>query len=139
MDARVILDQKMAFHGTADSGFTIKMDAHPSVGGDDDGFRPLELLLVGLGGCTAMDVVSILRKKRQEFSGFEVQLHADRAQDHPKVFTDVTINFVIRGRDIDPKAVERAIELSATKYCSAQAMLSETATITTGFEILEEE
>lgn len=139
MDAKVTLDQRMAFHGTADSGFTIKMDAHPSVGGDDDGFRPLELLLMGLGGCTAMDVVSILRKKRQEFSGLEIQLHADRAEEHPKVFTAVTIKYIVRGRNVDPKAVERAIELSATKYCSAHAMLSETATITSSFEILEDE
>ena len=139
MDAAVTLDKGMAFHGTADSGFTIKMDAHPSVGGDDDGFRPLELLLVGLGGCTAMDVLSILRKKRQDVSGFEVQLHADRAKDHPRVFTAVAINYVIRGRGVDPKAVERAIELSATKYCSAQAMLAQSAEITTHYEIVEED
>jgi putative redox protein len=138
VDAKVTLDQGMAFHGTADSGFTIKMDAHPSVGGDDDGFRPLELLLVGLGGCTSMDVVSILRKKRQELKGFEVQLHADRAKEHPHVFTDITINYIIRGRNIDPKAVQRAIELSATKYCSAQAMLDQSTTITSSFEIIEE-
>jgi putative redox protein len=129
----------MTFHGTADSGFTIQMDAHPSVGGDDSGFRPLELLLVGLGGCTAMDVISILRKKRQEISAFEVQLHTDRAPEHPKVFTAITINYIIRGRNVDPKAIERAISLSATKYCSAQAMLAETATITSNYEILEEE
>jgi len=138
VDATVTLDKGMAFHGTANSGFTIKMDAHPSVGGDDDGFRPMELLLVGLGGCTAMDVVSILRKKRQEISGFEVQLHADRAKDHPHVFTAITINYVIRGSGVDPKAVERAIELSATKYCSAQAMLSQAAEINSKYEIIEE-
>lgn len=139
MDATVTLDKGMAFHGTADSGFTIKMDAHPSVGGDDDGFRPLELLLVGLGGCTAMDVVSVLRKKRQDFSGFEVQLHADRAKEHPHVFTEITIHYIIRGRDVDPAAVERSIDLSATKYCSAQAMLEKSATITSTYEIIEEE
>lgn len=139
MDATVTLDKRMTFHGTADSGFTIQMDAHPSVGGDDSGFRPLELLLVGLGGCTAMDVVSILRKKRQEISGFEIQLHTDRAPEHPKVFTAITINYIIRGRNVDPKAVERAIDLSANKYCSAQAMLAETAAITSSYEIVEEE
>ena len=138
MDSTVTLDQGMAFHGTADSGFSIKMDARQSAGGDDDGFRPLELLLVGLGGCTSMDVVSILRKKRQDVSGFEVQLHADQAKEHPHVFTDITINYVIRGRGIDPKAVERAIELSATKYCSAQAMLDKAAAITSSYEIIEE-
>lgn len=139
MDATVTLDRRMAFYGTADSGFSIKMDTHPSVGGDDDGFRPMELLLVGLGGCTAMDVISILRKKRQEVSGFEVQLHADRAQEHPHVFTAITINYIVRGRSVDPKAVERAIELSATKYCSAHAMLAESATITSNYEVIEEE
>jgi len=138
VNATVTLDKGMAFHGTADSGFTIKMDSHPSVGGDDDGFRPMELLLVGLGGCTAMDVVSILRKKRQEVSGFEVQLHADRAKDHPHVFTTITINYVIHGAGVDPQAVERAIELSATKYCSAHAMLSQSAEITSNYEIIEE-
>ena len=140
MDATVTLDHGMAFHGTASkSGFTLKMDAHPSVGGDGDGFRPLELLLVGLGGCTAMDVMSILRKKRQAVSGFEIQLHADQAKDFPHVFTDITIKYIIRGRGVEPKAVERAIELSATKYCSAQAMLEHAATITSTYEIVDED
>ena len=140
MDATVTLDQGMAFHGTASkSGYSLKMDAHPSVGGDDEGFRPMELLLVGLGGCTAMDVLSILRKKRQEVSGFEVQLHADQAQDFPHVFTDITIKYIVRGRRVDPKAVERAIELSSTRYCSAQAMLEHAATITSTYEIVDEE
>ena len=139
MDATVTLDHGMAFHGTANSGFTLKMDAHPSVGGDNDGFRPLELLLVGLGGCTSMDVASILRKKRQSLSGLEVHLQADQAKDHPHVFTDITIKYVVRGQGIDPKAVERAIELSANKYCSAQAMLAQTATISSTYEIIEEE
>jgi len=139
VDATVTLDKRMTFHATADSGFSITLGAHPSVGGDDDGFRPLELLLVGLGGCTAMDVVSILYKKRQQLSGFEIQLHAERAEEHPKVFTAITIHYIVRGRDVDPKAVERAIELSSTKYCSAHAMLAETATITTSYEIVEGE
>lgn len=139
MDSTVTLDQGMAFHGTANSGFTLKMDASPSVGGSGDGFRPMELLLVGLGGCTAMDVLSILRKKRQEVNGFEVQLHADRAEDHPHVFTDISVKFIVRGHDIDPKAVERAIELSTTKYCSAHAMFAKTATITSEYEIIEAE
>ncbi len=86
-----------------------------------------------------MDVLSILRKKRQDVNGFEVQLHADRAEDHPHVFTDISVRYIVRGRDIDPKAVERAIELSTTKYCSAHAMLSKTATITSDYEIIEEE
>jgi len=139
VDATVTLDQGMAFQGTASSGFTLNMDASPSAGGEDNGFRPMELLLVGLGGCTSMDVVSILRKKRQDVSGFEVQLHADQAKDHPHVFTDISIKYIVRGRNVDPKAVERAIELSTTKYCSAHAMLSHTATITSDYEIIEDE
>ncbi len=128
----------MTFFGTADSGYTIQMDADPSVGGDDSGFRPMELLLTGLGGCTAMDVISILRKKRQDVTGFEVKLDARRAKDHPHVFTHITVHYVVRGRNVDPKAIARAIELSETKYCPAQAMLDKVATIDHTFEVIEE-
>ena len=138
MDATVKLDHGMTFQATANSGFTLQIGASPSVGGDDDGPRPMELLLMGLGGCTGMDVISILRKKRQDITDFEVQLHADRAEDHPHVFTRITINYVIRGRGVNPKAVERAIELSETKYCPAQAMMAKAAPIEHTYEIIEE-
>jgi putative redox protein len=137
--ASVVLDHGMTFLATADTGFTVQMGASPAVGGDNDGPRPLELMLMSLGGCTAMDVISILRKKRQEVSSFEVQLQAERASDHPHVFTEIVINFVVRGRDVKPAAVARAIELSRDKYCPAWAMLKNgVETIEHSFEIVEE-
>ena len=123
MDAKAIWKQGLSFDGTATSGFTIPMGTSAEFGGADDGMRPIELVLVGLAGCTAMDVISILQKKRQEVTGFEVRAHADRATEHPKVFTHVVLEFVVTGKNIDAAAVERAVELSSTKYCSAQAML----------------
>jgi len=137
--ATVTMDHGMTFLGTADTGFTLQMDASPSVGGDNSGFRPMELLLVGLGGCTAMDVISILRKKRQEVTGLEVKLDAQQAGEHPHVFTHITVKYIVRGHNVDEKAVARAIELSKTRYCPAQAMLAMATTIENTYEILEEE
>jgi len=114
----------MSFDGSSDSGFTVPLGTTPEVGGDDDGFRPLELLAVGLAGCTAMDVVSILSKKRQDLTSFEVRVHADRQDEHPKVFTHLTIEYVLSGNDLSREAVERAVQLSAEKYCPAQAMFA---------------
>ena len=122
MDAKVVWKQKMTFEGTSDSGFKVPLGTVPAVGGDDDGFRPLELLAIGLAGCTAMDVMSILTKKKQAVRDFEVKVHAERAEEHPKVFTHLTIEYVVSGQNIDRSAVERAVELSETKYCPAQAM-----------------
>jgi len=139
MKATVTLEQGMTFTGSANTGFTLQMDSSPSSGGDDSGFRPMELLLVGLGGCTAMDVISILRKKRQDVTTFEVRLDAKQAENHPHVFTDITITYIIHGRNVNPSAVTRAIELSETKYCPAQAMLAKVANITHAFEIIEQE
>lgn len=125
MDAKVTWQGKMKFEGSAsESGFTVPLDAYTDVGGEGQGFRPLELMLVSLAGCTAMDVISILRKKRQEIETFEVQAHAERASNHPKVFTHFQIEYILTGPKIDPTAVRRAIELSAETYCPAQAMLS---------------
>lgn len=138
MDASVKWDHGLTFSGTARTGFTVPLGGSKDNGGDEDGFRPLELLLVGLAGCTAMDVISILEKKRQDVIGFEVKAHADRATDHPKVFTDIVVEYIVRGRGIDPEAVERAIELSEIKYCSAYAMLSKTAKIRHITRIVEE-
>ena len=98
----------------------------------------MELLMIGLAGCTAMDVVSILRKKRQNMSGFEIRIHGDRTTDHPKVFTDFELEYVVHGVDIDPAAVERAIQLSTETYCSAHAMLEKAAHIRTRFTIINE-
>jgi putative redox protein len=122
MDAKVIWKEKMSFEGTADSGFKVTLGTIPEVGGDNDGFRPMELLAIGLAGCTAMNVISILNKKKQDVHDFEVRVHADRAEEHPRVFTHLTIEYIVSGKDLDRAAVERAVELSETKYCSAQAM-----------------
>jgi putative redox protein len=130
MKAKVAWRGNLSFEGTADTGFAVPLGAAPEVGGDNDGFRPMELFLNGLAGCTAMDVISILRKKKQDVTAFEVQVDADRANDHPKVFTRIHLHFIITGRNIDPGAVERAIELSATRYCPAQAMLGQIVPIT---------
>ena len=139
MKATVTLDQGMTFLGTADTGFPVQMDASPVAGGDDSGVRPMELFIIGLGGCTGMDVVSILRKKRQDVTGFEVKLDAKQTKGHPHVFTHITIHYIIRGKNIDPKAVARSIELSETKYCPAQAILGATAEIEHTYEIVEDE
>lgn len=129
MDAKVVWKSRMSFAGSAESGFTIPLGTDPSVGGDNDGLRPMELIAIGLAGCTAMDVISILQKKRQDVVSFETRVHAERASDHPKVFTHVMIEYVFTGRGIDPAAVDRAIELSATKYCPAQAMIEKACRI----------
>jgi putative redox protein len=138
MHASVTWEQGMRFLGTADSQHQVILDADPAVGGADRGFRPMELMAVSLAGCTAMDVISILAKKRQEITGFEVKVDARRAEQHPKVFTDIDIRYIVRGRNIDPAAVQRAIDLSAEKYCPAQAMLGKVAPLHLSFEIVEE-
>ena len=125
MDAKVVWKQKMSFDGSSDSGFTVPLGTSPGVGGDDDGFRPLELIAIGLAGCTAMDVVSILKKKRQQITAFEVLVHANRAVDHPKVFTHIVIEYIISGNGLSEDAVKRAVQLSEEKYCPAQAMFKE--------------
>ena len=130
MDANVTWNKGMSFEGTADSGFKVDLGTGQQFGGDDDGFRPLELMLVSLGGCTGMDVISILQKKRQEVTSFEVRVHAERAADHPKVFTSITVEYILSGINLDPDAVDRAVELSSTKYCPAQAMLAQAVPIT---------
>jgi putative redox protein len=129
MDAKVIWKDRMSFIGSAESGFSIPLGSSPDVGGDNDGFRPMELLAVGLAGCTAMDVISILQKKKQEVTSFEVQVHADRAEEHPHVFTRFVIEYILGGRNIERVAAERAVQLSSEKYCPAQAMFRKVAPI----------
>jgi putative redox protein len=130
MDAKVVWSKGLSFTGSAEgSEFSLPLGAEPKVGGANDGFRPLELLLVGLAGCTAMDVISILEKKREEVTAFEVRVHGEQAGDHPRVFTRIGIEYLLTGRNIDRASVERAVELSETKYCSAQAMLRKAAQI----------
>jgi len=137
MGAKVIWKSGFSFTATADSGFELPLGVSSEAGGADDGFRPMELLLVGLAGCTAMDVISILEKKRQQVTAFEVKTQGQRAADHPRIFTDIEIEYIVTGHNIDPAAVQRAVELSESKYCSAQAMLSKAARITNKITILE--
>ena len=122
MDAKVTWQGKLAFVGIADRGYTLPLDSSPDSGGENKGFGPFELLALGLGSCTAMDVISILEKKRQEVTAFEVRVHGDRATEHPKVFTYLMVEYIVTGRNIDPAAVERAVQLSEEKYCGAEAM-----------------
>ena len=138
MNAKVTWHERMTFTGTADSGFKVPLGADLSVGGDNDGFRPLELMAVSLAGCTAMDVISILQKKRQEVTGFEVKINANRAEEHPKVFTAAIIEYHVSGKNVDEKAVARAIELSATRYCPAQAMLAQVFPMALKYFLYEE-
>lgn len=139
MNATVAWRQGMSFTGKAGTGFEVPLGANAEVGGNDDGFRPLELMAVSLAGCTAMDVISILKKKKQEITGFEVKVQADQAEDHPRVFTQAVITYHVTGHAVDDLAVLRAIELSATKYCPAQAMLSKVVPLELVYEIYEEE
>lgn len=138
MNANVIWKGRMSFTGSADSGFNLDLGTDPSVGGDNDGFRPMELIAIGLAGCTAMDVISILTKKRQVVTGFEVQVHAGRAPEHPKVFTESVIEYYVTGQGIDGVALVRAMELSATRYCPAQAMLAKAMPIELKYYIYED-
>lgn len=137
MDAKVTWQGQMSFTGTADTGFNLSLGADPKVGGHNDGFRPMELMALSLAGCTAMDVISILSKKRQQVNAFEVRVHAERADEHPTVFTHVQIEYLIEGNQIDPAAVERAIDLSANKYCPAQHMLNKAVKIEHTYQIAE--
>lgn len=137
MNAKVVWNSGMKFDGHSETGFQIPLDAQPEEGGQGQGMKPMELFAIGLAGCTSMDVISILTKKRQEVTAFEVSVNADRADVHPKIFTKIEILYKITGKNIDPASVERAIQLSAEKYCPAQAMLAKVTPITTRFEILE--
>jgi putative redox protein len=127
----------VSFSGSADSGHSVVMDGAPESGGQNLGARPMELVLIGTGGCTAFDVVHILRKSRQEVTDCVAEIEAERADTDPKVFTHIHIHFVVSGSNLDAKKVQHAIELSATKYCSASIMLGKTAKITHDFEIVE--
>ncbi len=138
MDAKVTWGGRMTFTGTAETGFKVPLGAHPNVGGDNDGFRPMELMAISLAGCTAMDVISILQKKRQEVTGYEVNVHTESADAYPKIFTEATIEYRVTGKGIDEKAVLRSIELSAERYCPAQAMLSKVFPIDLKYLIYED-
>ena len=139
MDAKVIWHNGLSFTASAGSGFSAPLGAETAVGGAEDGFRPMELIAAGLAGCTAMDVISILQKKRQEVTSFEVQVHAPRAEQHPRVFTRAEIEYYISGHQIEEAAVLRAIELSAMRYCPAQAMFKAVFPMRLQYTIFEDE
>jgi putative redox protein len=127
----------MSFVAETGSGHLVCMDGAPEAGGRNLAPRPMELLLAGAGGCTAFDVVLILKRGRHEVGGCEVRLQAERAETDPKVFTRINMHFVVSGKNLKPEAVERAVKLSAEKYCSATIMLGHTAAITHTVEVVE--
>jgi putative redox protein len=136
MDAKVTWKNKgLLLNGTADTGSVLDLASGTDEG--EAGFRPMELLAIGLAGCTAMDVLSILKKKRQDVTDFEVRVHTTPADDYPKVWTETKLEYVITGRNIDPKAVERAMDLSKTKYCPAQNMINKAVDIELSYTIIE--
>ena len=138
MKARVKWVEQVSFLGETESSHAVLMDGSQAAGGRNLGPRPMEMLLLGAGGCTSFDVVSILKKSRQAISDYYVELDAERAETDPKVFTKIHMHFVVTGKDIKPEAVEKAIKLSAEKYCSASIMLGATAAITHDFEVIQE-
>jgi putative redox protein len=131
--------ENMVFTGTPDSGFSVQMDADDYFGGTHSGVRPMEMVALGLAGCTGMDVISILRKKRQQVTEFEVKVDAPRSPEHPKVFTRALITYIVTGKNVDESAVVRSIELSITKYCPVQFMLAQVFPMEMHYEIYEEE
>lgn len=137
MKARVKLIEGVSFVGQSESGHSVVMDGAPESGGKNLGVRPMEMLLMGLGGCSAFDVVLILRKSRQQITDCVADLSAERADSDPKVFTKIHVHFTVTGKGLDPKRVEQAVKLSAEKYCSASIMLGKTAEITHDFEVVE--
>jgi len=138
VSAKVTYVKGMQFVGDSSSGHTVVMDSDSSAGGHNTGLRPMEMLLMAAGGCSGMDVISILKKKRQHVTGFDIQVKGKKAKDFPKKFTEITLEFVIRGKNISEGAVKRSIELSMNKYCSVKATLEGTAKISYSYKIFNE-
>jgi putative redox protein len=137
----VVLNWKgrMSFEGVGESGFVQKMDTNEMAGGENGAARPMEFLALGLAGCTGMDVISILQKKKQTITDFQVQIHAQRVHEHPKVISSAVIEYLVSGKDIDESTVFRAIELSAEKYCPAHAMLGKAFPMQLIYKIFDED
>ncbi|MDC0239248.1 OsmC family protein [Candidatus Thioglobus sp.] len=127
----------MLMVGKSDSGHAIMMDGPPEIGGENLGVRPMEMLLLGMTGCTVIDVISTLKKMREDVVDCQTQVSADRSEEYPKVFTNIHVHFVLRGKQLNPLKVDKAIKLSAEKYCSASIMIGKTAIITHDYEIIE--
>jgi len=137
MTVRAVLEDGMRFDVETGSGHHIKLDAAEHNGGQDAGPRPMEMLLVALASCAGMDIITILRKKRQGVSAYEIRMHGERVEEHPRVFVKITVEHVFTGHALHSDAVRRAIDLTEEKYCGASAMLGKTATITHTFRLIE--
>jgi putative redox protein len=129
MEAKVTWKGRMSFDAVADSGHVVRLGTKPEYGGDDDGASAMELVLMALVGCTASDVISIMGKKKQNVTSLEIKVHGDRVDEHPRIYKKLFVEYVIGGVDLDPKAMERSVQLSVEKYCSVQAMLGATVPI----------
>jgi len=138
MKARVKWVEDFCLMGESGSGHAVMMDAAPDFGGRNLGIRPMEMVLIGLGGCTKIDVLSILKKQRQDITDCVVEIDAERADSIPKVFTKIHLHFIVKGRNLKESYVAQAIQLSADKYCSVSKMLEKTAVMTHDYEIIEE-
>jgi putative redox protein len=138
MTVRATLETGMRFDVETGSGHHVILDAAEHNGGLNSGPQPMEMLLVALAGCSGMDILTILRKKRQDITGYELRIYGMRAEEHPKVYLDITLEHIFSGHNIRPEAVERAIELTEERYCGASAMLGKTATIGHMFSIIED-
>ena len=138
MNTRVKWLDNMSFVGESPSGHSVVMDGPPESGGRNLGVRPMEMLLLGLGGCSSFDIVSMLKKGKQDLVDCEVDISAERADTEPKVFTKIHAHYVIKGKDLDRKKVERAVNMTAEKYCSVSIMLAQVADVTHDFETIEE-
>jgi putative redox protein len=138
MKSTIKLIDNMQFVATADSGHAVVMDAPPNVGGNNTGTKPSELLLMGFGGCSGMDVISILRKKKQDVTNFEMNVTGETSERHPKSFTDIHIEYVVTGRNVSEDAVKRAIDLSLEKYCVVGTTIGKSAKITHSYKVVQE-
>ena len=136
--AKLSYVQGLQFVGSASSGHAIVLDADPEVGGSNTALRPLELLLIGMGGCAGMDIVSILKKKKQHIIGLDIMVKGGEADTHPKKLTDIELEFIITGKDISEEAVKKSIDLSMNKYCTVKASLECSAKVSFSYRIIQE-
>jgi putative redox protein len=137
-EAKVTHVKGLQFIGSASSGHAIVMDGDPEVGGYNTGLRPMELLIIGIGACSGMDIVSILKKKKQVLTSFEVNVKGEQARNYPQKFTDINLEFIVKGKNISEEAVKRAVDLSMNKYCSVKATLEGSAKVKFSYKIIQE-
>ena len=138
IQAKIQWQEQVRFSGQADSGHNVTIDGPKEAGGENAGFRPMELMLLGMGGCIAFDVLTILKKMRQEVTAYHVNIEAERADDPPRVYTSAKLEHVLQGKGLKASSIARAIELAETTHCSGSAMFAKTAKVTNTFRIIEE-